>query len=353
VFQYLTRLEALGIQPVVLIVRAEHSTVQLLTAARQGRAHRAAHLAVAWLENHRAMAQVVRRVRDFDRVFIYRCPVPAWARPALLAHRDRILFDFDDALDQPELEGGPLQHWRVRVLRQGMQNAVAVSRLTITSNRRNAAVVRELGGQVEIIPTSVDVSRAVLRDRTRLSTLAPILGWIGTPTTARYLGQTEDALIRLSVTRPLDVRLIGAGRNPFGRFQPDLRPWSLESEFEDVDAFDIGLMPMADTQWTRGKAALKALQYGAAGMPTVASWTETNAEILGEREGALLCRSTDEWLGALERLLDNDEFRVELGARARRRVEAGYSLDAMAPRLYRAIADPGGQALNAVRPPAV
>jgi glycosyltransferase involved in cell wall biosynthesis len=137
------------------------------------------------------------------------------------------------------------------------------------------------------------------------------------------------------------VRLIGAGHSPFAAFEPDLRAWSLRTEFEDLDAFDIGLMPMPDTPWTRGKEALKALQYGAAGMPTVASWTPTNEGILGEGDGALLCRSNDEWLGALERLLDDAGFRQALGARARRRVEADYSLDAMAPRLYGAIADPG------------
>jgi glycosyltransferase involved in cell wall biosynthesis len=84
---------------------------------------------------------------------------------------------------------------------------------------------------------------------------------------------------------------------------------------------------------------LKALQYGASGMATAASWTETNAEILGEGDGTLLCRTRDEWFAALTRLLDDDDFRVQMGVRARERVEADYSLHIMAPRLYRAIVD--------------
>ncbi len=352
VFQYLARLEALGIEPSVRVVRPERSTVRLLTGARQGRARRAIHLAAAWLQNQRAMGEVVRRVRHFDRVFIYRCSVPGWARSALLPHRDRILFDFDDALDQPELEGGALEHWRVRVLRRGLENAIAVSGLTITSNRRNAEVVQNLGGRVDVIPTAVDVSKALVRDRATLSAPAPLLGWIGTPTTARYLTDIEDALRRVAETRAVRLRLIGAGRSPFTRVEADVRPWSLETEFEDLDAFDIGLMPMPDTPWTQGKAALKALQYGAAGMPTVASWTRTNAEILGEREGAVLCQSTEDWVAALGRLITDADLRVTLGSRARRRVETRYSLDVTAPRLYRAIADPGGTAWSDGRPPA-
>jgi glycosyltransferase involved in cell wall biosynthesis len=338
VFQYLPRLAALGVEPRILVVRPPGSTVQLLTAANPGTAKRAAQLLASWLRNQRAFVDVVRLVSRYDRVFIYRCPVPSWAARFLSAYRDRIIFDFDDALDQPELEGGLFQHGRVRVLRRGMENAVAVSRLTITSNRRNASVVRQLGGRVAVIPTCVDLDRAVGRDRSQLSSPRPVLGWIGTPTTARYLAGIEEPLVRLADGRPLRVRLIGAGASPFSGLDTDLRPWSLSSEPEDVAAFDVGLMPMPDTPWTRGKAALKALQYGASGLATVASWTETNAEILGDGVGTLLCRTGDEWLAALTRLLDDDAFRVEMGARARRRVELEYSLEVMAPRLYQAIA---------------
>lgn len=342
VFQYLPRLEALGIESTVLVAAPGRPTDAISAAPAPRRPRRLAHLARTFVWNHWAMVRLVRQVRAYDRVLIYRCPVPAWARRALSAHRDRILFDFDDALDQPELEGGMLQHWRARILRRGMQNAVAASGLTITSNRRNAAVVRALGGRVTVIPTCVDVSRAVLRDRTGLSAPAPVLGWIGSPSTARYLLGIEDALTRVAARHTISVRLIGAGCNPFVRFRPDMRPWALSTELEDVSAFDIGLMPMPDTVWTRGKAALKALQYGAAGVPAVASWTETNAEILGEHDGVLLCRSNDDWIDALGRLLTDPALRLAVSARARRLVEARYSADAMAPRLFHAIANPTG-----------
>jgi glycosyltransferase involved in cell wall biosynthesis len=337
VFQFLPGLSALGIHADVLVVHPEGRTTRRVPSVQSRRASRAAALASAWMLNQLAFLRVVRLAPRYDRIFIYRCPVPSWVRSSLGPRKDDILFDFDDALDQPELEGGPLQHWRVRVLRRGMENAVALSGLTITSNRRNASVVESLGGRALIVPTCVDLARAALRDRCRLTSPRPVLGWIGTPTTARYLAGIEDPLLRLSEARALTVRLIGAGRAPFDRLAADLRDWSLVTESEDVAAFDIGLMPMPDTPWTRGKAALKALQYGAAGMATVASWTATNAEILGEQEGTLLCRSGDEWLAALRRLLDDDAFRVELGERARRRVESDFALGVVLPKIHAAI----------------
>ena len=339
VFQYLPGLRALGVVPTVLAVRPDQATARQLSRARPSRSQRFFDLVAAWRQNQFAFRDVVREAPRYDRLFVYRCPVPSWARRALSPLRDRILFDFDDALDQPELEGGPLQYWRVKVLRRGLENAVAVAGLTITSNGRNASVVQGMGGRVAVIPTSVDVSRAVTRDRRSLTAPRPVLGWIGTPTTALYLAGIEDPLSRLASVQDVAIRLVGAGRSPFARLEPELQPWSLPTEPNDVAAFDVGLMPMPDTPWTRGKAALKALQYGAAGMPTVASWTETNAAILGERDGALLCRTADDWFEALRRLLADDAFRVEMGARARRRVESGYSLDVVLPRLHRAIVD--------------
>ncbi len=117
----------------------------------------------------------------------------------------------------------------------------------------------------------------------------------------------------------------------------DIRPWKLESEVGELGGFDIGLMPMPDTPWTRGKAALKALQYGASGAPAVASWTTTNAEILGEHEGAVLCRSNHDWLTALDELIKNDDLRSERGRRGRRLVEQRYSVAVNAPRLINLI----------------
>ncbi len=336
VFQYLPRLEAMGIQSTVAVMQGEGSTRRSIDTPHAGRLARAFHHVAMWIGVQAFVAEVMRRRRQFDRVYLYRIPVPSWAVPALMRDRERMLFDFDDALDQPELDGGWTQRLRVRAVRRGFKNAVRVCRTTVTSNERNAEVVRALGGRVEVVPTTVDVSRAIVRDRA--SAASPtVLGWIGTPSTARYLREIEEPLRQVAATRPVTVRLTGAGRSPFQQLPVELADWSLETEVAEIAGFDIGLMPVPDTPWTSGKAALKALEYSASGAPTVASWTATNQAILGGNDGAILCRTADDWVSALVRLIDDNAERVVRGRQARAWVTEWYSIDRQAPRLCRVL----------------
>jgi hypothetical protein len=344
VFQYLPRFAALGIESDVAVMQGPRSTLRSVNGANLAPPVRVLHRLGLGLQRHVFIARVIPRLGRFDRIVIYRFPIPTWACRYLAPHRDRVIFDFDDAIDQPERESRGLDGLRAKILRRGLENAVRVSAVMVTSNQRNAAVVEALGGQVVVVPTCVDVS-AVARPTGRQIPAHPaILGWTGTSTTASYLADIEGPLARVLDHWPAEVRLIGAGRSPFVRLPATLRPWSLEHEATEIGQFDVGLMPMPDTAWTRGKAALKALLYGASGVPTVASWTETNAEILGSEDGAMLCRTDDEWFEALRRLIEDPLLRMEIGTRARARVATRYSLDVMAPRLYRVIVEAPGLA---------
>jgi glycosyltransferase involved in cell wall biosynthesis len=331
----------MGLSPVVAVMQGARSTRRSVHSANLAPPVRAAHRIVLGFQRHVFMAQVLARFSAFDRIFVYRLPMPAWAGRYLSRHKARIIFDFDDAIDRPEDEGA-LHALRARVLRRGLETAIRNCAVTVTSNQRNASVVRELGGRAVVVPTCVDLAAARCRDRETLGTPRAVIGWMGSPSTARYLCEIEEPLVRASSQRRMCIRLVGAGRNPFARLAVDVRPWSLDREADDICSFDVGLMPMPDTAWTRGKAALKALQYGAAGVPTVASWTDTNAEILGDGDGALLCRTADEWFAALSRVLDDAAFRAAHAERGRERVAERYSLDIMAPRLFRVITDAAG-----------
>jgi glycosyltransferase involved in cell wall biosynthesis len=199
---------------------------------------------------------------------------------------------------------------------------------------------RPSGGPVVAVPTAVDVDRYRTPDAGVAPPRRVRIGWMGTPSTAPYLATIEAPLADLIRDRDVEIVLVGAGTSPFARVPATLVPWRLDDEVRDICSFDIGLMPMPDTPWTRGKAALKALQYSAAGVPTVGSWTETNAQILGTDDGALLCRSDDDWRQALRTLVDDAALRRSLGARARARVAARFSIDAQAPRLAAIIREP-------------
>jgi glycosyltransferase involved in cell wall biosynthesis len=175
-----------------------------------------------------------------------------------------------------------------------------------------------------------------------------VIGWIGTPSTARYLAAIEEPLRVVSETRPVVIRLIGAGRNPFRSLAAELVEWSFAGEPDAIKQIDIGLMPMPDTPWTRGKAATKALQYNASGAPAVSSRTATNLAILGESAGSLFASTADEWIASLLRLIDDAAFRAEVGRRGHVRVRESFSVESNAPRLAELIRDPAGASLSPV-----
>jgi glycosyltransferase involved in cell wall biosynthesis len=118
------------------------------------------------------------------------------------------------------------------------------------------------------------------------------------------------------------------------------RSWSLASEPRDLASFDIGVMPLPDTEWTRGKCGYKLLQYFSAGVPAVASPVGVNTRIVGEGgERGLLASTDEEWRAALEKLIRDHQARQEMGARARSFVEKDYSYQRWAPELAGLLSD--------------
>lgn len=338
VLQYLPHFRSAGLDCTVVTMQGAASTRRSLRNANAGNSARVAHALQQVAESWIVSARLLACAGKFDRLYLYKIPLPSMATAALRRHRARIIFDLDDAWDSPEGGRSGLARFRSRLLRHSFERAVALAALVVVSNDRNAAVVSHLGGRSTVVPTTVDVDDYPFRDRATAASTAPVLGWIGTPSTAGYLPLVESAILRAASERQFVVRLVGSGGNPFAMVRPEVRDWSRTTEAQDVGGFDIGLMPMPDTEWTRGKAALKALQYGASGAPTIASWTPTNETILGRDQGAVLCRTEDDWRRAILDLLEHPARRAEIGRRGRKLVEDRFSLRRHAPRLVSIIA---------------
>ena len=105
-------------------------------------------------------------------------------------------------------------------------------------------------------------------------------------------------------------------------------PWSFSTELDELNELDVGIMPLPDDDWARGKCGLKGLQYMALEIPTVMSPVGVNREILGDDEYGLLASTEDEWIEALSRLIESSELRTKLGRAGRERVISAYSVDA-------------------------
>jgi glycosyltransferase involved in cell wall biosynthesis len=180
-----------------------------------------------------------------------------------------------------------------------------------------------------VIPTVLDTGR--YRTKVHAPRDVVTLGWIGHSMNFRYLRDLAPALRRLAASRP--VRLLVVADQPFGLegLEVENRAWSEARETADLLDMDIGLMPLADDEWTRGKCAFKAIQYMAAGVPPVASDVGANRQLVDPGQDGFLASTEQQWFDAMDRLAADADLRARLGRTARAKVEAGYSLQRTGP----------------------
>ncbi len=269
---------------------------------------------------------------------------------AFLVHRLRFLlplpavdpppridaYDFDDALFV-----GSTMHENRRFAWAKREAArwrayTGRARVVIAGNAYLATHAREHAQRVEVVPSCVDPSVQPTHEHGEPEVVR--VGWIGSKSTAVYLEQCLPVLERLNCTRRrAELVLVGA-ETPYDAPWIQTKPWSLDREKELLASFDIGIMPLPDDEWTRGKCGYKLLQYFAAGVPAVASPVGVNRDLVGDERG-ILASSDQEWLKALERLVGDAPMRQEMGFNARRFVERQYSYERWAPRLAELLTD--------------
>ncbi len=260
--------------------------------------------------------------------------VPRGVEAALRGYRMPYVYDFDDAVfhvyDQHRSA-------LVRALLGGkIPEVIAGASHVLAGSEYLAAFARRHNASVEMLPTVVDTERYRVRDPARGD--SPLtLGWIGSPSTATYLREAILPLRSFFDARNATLALVGSGPVELPGIPLEIRDWSLDREVDDVRAFDVGLMPLPDTPWARGKCGFKLIQYMACGVPVIASPVGANRDIVEHGVNGYLARTPQEWLQALHALAKDPESRRAMGEAGRRKVEREYSLDYAAPRLARAL----------------
>ena len=188
-----------------------------------------------------------------------------------------------------------------------------------------AGVARASARAITILPTSIDT--AAYQPTTAASADPPTVVWIGSPENLVYLEIIRPALARLTSRYPaLKLRVI-CSRFPQWS-DVDIEPvvWSSATEARSLAAAHIGVMPLTDDAWSRGKCAFKLLQYMAAALPCVASPIGANTEAVIDGFNGYHARSVDEWEQRLESLIQSPELRARLGANGRTHVESRYAM---------------------------
>lgn len=275
----------------------------------------------------------------YDVVFIYREVFPIG--PAVvewlisLPGNPPIVFDFDDAIFLPNTSEANRVIAALKVPSK-VATIVARSAHVTAGNEFLAQYARRFNPAVTVIPTCVDTEVFRPRDPggAPLDPRGPVIGWIGSPTTTAYVESLGDALREVASSRRFVLRLSGSGRPvEMPGVTVDNPPWALADEVELFRNLDIGVYPLSDDDWARGKCGFKAIEFMACGVPVVAAAVGVNREIIQDGENGFLASTHAEWVTKIGRLIDEPALRAKFAAAGRRTIEERYSLRVNAPKL--------------------
>jgi glycosyltransferase involved in cell wall biosynthesis len=198
---------------------------------------------------------------------------------------------------------------------------VALSRLVIAGNEYLAEHARRYNAHVEILPTGLDVGAYPVRTPRENDGLLRLV-WIGGGSVLKHLRGIVPALEELGRRFPqVRLRIVSNEFLDLKSMPVEQRPWSRETEVADLVSSDIGLAPLTDDPFTRGKCAFKILQYQAAGLPVVASPVGVNEQYVRDGATGFLVRDLSQWIDRLAALIENPDLRLALGRAGRRDVE--------------------------------
>lgn len=228
------------------------------------------------------------------------------------------LLDVDDAImfAKPNKHGDEPSRalWRQRRFYRMVEHC----RITVTGSGSLAEMVGRDHGRVEVLHTPVDLSRSPVANHDKRPELR--LAWIGQPGNLPYLADLAPVFRELLAEGiALQVRVICSELPEMPGVPCQLVPWSLATQEVELAACDIGIAPLPDDDWTRGKGAYRSIQYAAAGLATVASPVGANREVVLPNQTGLWADSPIEWRDALLRLARDVDFRRQLGGAARER----------------------------------
>ncbi len=289
--------------------------------------------------------------RKWDVVFVHREAWPlgtALLEKAFAQTAGGLIFDFDDSIFLPNQSEA---NSRLAMLKRPQKTAwiIEASHYVIAGNEYLRDYALRYNQRVAILPTPVDTDTYSPGPRTGRG-INLVIGWIGTHSTARYLYALENVFRALTQKYPnLEIMIVSNGG--YQTEIPNVRnvPWSLEKERELLSAIDIGIMPMPDDAWTRGKCGFKALLYMSMGIPAVCSPVGVGTQVVRDRVSGFIVDSDEEWIEKLSMLVEDATLRQVLGENGRQMVQEQYSVKVCAPRFMSILTEVGRRRLGEAR----
>jgi len=282
-----------------------------------------------------------RRVRfllqvgpEWDVIVIHRelAPIgPPVLERALAAKGIPIVYDFDDAIFLPDMsDANRAFKWLKWARKTGV--ICGLSSHVMVGNRYLQEYALAHTDRVSIVPTTIDTDAYTMKPDVDIPK-TPVVGWSGSLTTLKHLRHVEPMLQALARTVRFTLKVVGSPDVSMGGIAVESKAWSARSEIDDLRSFDVGIMPLPDDPWSRGKCGLKALQYLAVGVPTVVSPVGVNREIIEDGTNGFVAATERQWVEKLTLLLADRALRARVAREGRRTVEERYSAAAHVPRV--------------------
>ena len=252
-------------------------------------------------------------------------PVFEWV---LFRTNKKIYFDFDDAVfHNYDLS----ENFFIKLfLSNKIKYLMKMSDGVIVGNKYIQNYARNAGSKnILILPTVIDIDKYANNPNNSINNENFTIGWIGSPSTTKYLDIVKAPLSKLGQVAPVTLYLVGADSEykiSVDNIKIISVPWSEIKEQEALKEFDLGIMPLYDNPWDKGKCAFKLIQYMASFLPVVASDIGMNSDIIHNSENGFLATTSDDWFDSFYKAYSDRELRKEMGNNGRKLVEKDFTI---------------------------
>ena len=282
------------------------------------------------LKSHKIRKRDLLRAHDYDIIFIFREALLTKStrfEKGFAASKAKVIFDFDDAIWLPNVSTGNKDLSRLKSTDK-LKKILPLVDLVFAGNEYLANFSKQYNSSVKVIPTTIDTDYhkpATVQHENQ----AICIGWTGTDTTRRYLNTIKNALKELKEKYKDQIRFKIICDRPWedANFELENEKWSREREIEQLQAIDIGLMPLSNNEWSKGKCGFKALQYMAVEAVPVVSPVGVNQKIVEDGKNGFLANSEKDWIDKITLLIESPELRNKVGKAARDSVQKYYSVE--------------------------
>jgi len=280
------------------------------------------------------------KARKYDLIWLEKEALPwlpVWIEYSLALSKVSYIVDYVDAIfhnyDKHKLK---LVQW---VLGSKIDFIMKKAKAVIVGNDYLFERANKIGvKKVYNIPTVVNLDKYKIFSKNSCDNDIFTIGWIGTPITSHYLNLILPALKYILINKEVRLKLIGAKRKKFLEDLPiEYISWSEDTEVKEIQKIDVGIMPLPDNHWEKGKCGLKLIQYMACGKPVIGSPVGVNKKIIEHGINGFLAQDNNEWIWAIEKLIDDAKLRKKIGRAARMKEEKEYNLSITAPLIRKII----------------